>query len=255
MPPSQFRHSSRCRLATPARRRLQLSGAGGFSAAVEEQAIRALRGGSGGPDLQAFVQSETARRLLAECGSAVVEISEIRGKEPIEMAVGVSNFDTAYAMTVHLAEKGYRKIAFVSTPVHGNDRLQQRCIGYRQAIADRGLPDQPRLEVEVPITPRGGAEALGAIMDGDPEVDVIFFPATRSRSAPCRSATAAAGASRNGSPSPATATWISAPSSFRRSPPSMCRATKWGAARSPSCCIACRPDASTRRSLPSTFPS
>ena len=149
---------------------------GDFSAEAEEQAIRALLGWKpAGLILQAFVQSETARRLLAECGSAVVEISEIRGKEPIEMAVGVSNFDTAYAMTVHLAEKGYRKIAFVSTPVHGNDRLQQRCIGYRQAIADRGLPDQPRLEVEVPITPRGGAEALGAIMDGDPEVDVIFF--------------------------------------------------------------------------------
>jgi LacI family gluconate utilization system Gnt-I transcriptional repressor len=149
---------------------------GDFSAEAEEQAIRALLGWKpAGLILQAFVQSETARRLLAECGSAVVEISEIRGKEPIEMAVGVSNFDTAYAMTVHLAEKGYRKIAFVSTPVHGNDRLQQRCIGYRKAIADRGLPDQPRLEVEVPITPRGGAEALGAIMDGDAEVDVIFF--------------------------------------------------------------------------------
>ena len=48
------------------------------------------------------------------------------------MAVGISNFETAYAMTAHLATKGYKRIGFVSTPIHGNDRLQQRRIGYRR---------------------------------------------------------------------------------------------------------------------------
>ena len=148
---------------------------GDFTAEAEEKAIRALLGWKpAGWILQAFVQSEAARELLIGGGSPVVEISEIRGKEPIDMAVGVSNFDTAYAMTAFLADKGYQKIAFVSTPVHGNDRLQQRRIGYRQALIDRGFAYAKELDVEVPITPQGGADALRMITERDSSVDVIF---------------------------------------------------------------------------------
>lgn len=148
---------------------------GEFVPEAEDAAIRALLGWRpAGLILQAFVQDETTRRLLAESPVPVVEISEIRGKQPIDMAVGVSNFETAYAMTAHLADKGYRKIAFVSTPVHGNDRLQQRRIGYRQAMEDLGLHYNPKLEVEVPITPQGGAEALRILTARDPKVEVIF---------------------------------------------------------------------------------
>lgn len=148
---------------------------GDFTAAVEEQAIRALLGWRpAGLILQAFVQSRAARALLAESGTPLVEISEIRGRRPIDMAVGVSNHETAYAMTAHLAAKGYRHIGFVSTPIHGNDRLRQRRIGYRQALADRGLPYQPTMEVEVPITTQGGAAALRILTGRHPELDVIF---------------------------------------------------------------------------------
>ncbi len=148
---------------------------GDFAAPAEEQAIRALLGWRpAGLILQAFVQSSVARQFLADSGVPVVEISEIRGKRPIDMAVGVSNFETAYAMTAHLASKGYKKIAFVSTPIHGNDRLQQRRIGYRQAMTDLGLHYNPDLEVEVPITPQGGGEALRLLTARDPKVQVIF---------------------------------------------------------------------------------
>ena len=126
----------------------------------DRQSARSSAGGRRRLILQAFVQSLPARRLLADSGVTVVEISEIRGKKPIDMAVGVSNFETAYAMTSHLATKGYKRIGFVSTPIHGNDRLQQRRIGYRQAMADLGLTTKQDLEVEVPMTPLGGAEAL-----------------------------------------------------------------------------------------------
>ena len=47
--------------------------------------------------------------ILTGSGVPVVEISEIRGKKPIDMAVGISNFETAYAMTAHLASKGYKQ--------------------------------------------------------------------------------------------------------------------------------------------------
>ena len=112
---------------------------GEFTVAAEEEAIRTLLGWRpAGMILQSFVQSETARALLVSSRVAVVEISEIKGRAPIDMAVGVSNFETAYAMTMHLARKGYRRIGFVSTPIHGNDRLRQRRTGYHAALADLG---------------------------------------------------------------------------------------------------------------------
>ncbi|MBB5752186.1 substrate-binding domain-containing protein [Prosthecomicrobium pneumaticum] len=148
---------------------------GDFTSAAEERAIRGMLGWRpSGMILQAFVQSPAARELLEASGLPVVEISEIRGKMPIDMAVGVSNFETAYAMTAHLAARGYRRIGFVSTPIHGNDRLRQRRIGYRQAIADLGHAYPVDLEVEVPITPSGGAEAVRALVARDAALDVVF---------------------------------------------------------------------------------
>jgi LacI family gluconate utilization system Gnt-I transcriptional repressor len=148
---------------------------GEFSLEAEDEAIRALLGWRpAGLILQAFVQGGFARSMLADAGLPIVEISEIRGNEPIDMAVGVSNFETAYAMTTYLAAKGYRRIGFVSTPIHGNDRLRQRRIGYRRAVADLGLDGAPDLEVEVAITPQGGAEALRTLMAREPELDVLF---------------------------------------------------------------------------------
>jgi LacI family gluconate utilization system Gnt-I transcriptional repressor len=148
---------------------------GDFASAAEERAIRALLGWRpAGLILQAFVQSAAARALLRESGAPIVEISEISGRRPIDMTVGVSNFEVAYAMTKHLAGKGYCHIGFVSTPIHGNDRLRQRRIGYRQALADLGLPYEPSMEVEVPITPQGGGAALRILTGRHPELDVIF---------------------------------------------------------------------------------
>ncbi|MBZ9938427.1 LacI family DNA-binding transcriptional regulator [Mesorhizobium sp. BR1-1-16] len=148
---------------------------GDFAPGAEENAIRTLLGWQpAGLILQAFVQSDAARRLLISGRVPIVEISEVRGRDPIDMALGVSNFDTAYAMTSHLLDKGYRRIGFVSTPVHGNDRLQQRRIGYRQALLDRGHSYPAPLEVELPITPAGGADAVSILTERDAALDVIF---------------------------------------------------------------------------------
>src|SRR2546423_14439621 len=77
-------------------------------------------------------------------------------------------------MPSHLVERGSRRIGFVSTPIHGNDRLQQRRIGYQRALLDRGHRYAQNLEIEVPITPQGGAEALHLLSRRDGELDVIF---------------------------------------------------------------------------------
>ena len=149
---------------------------GELTATAEEHAIRSLIAWRpAGMILQAFVQSRKSKQLLADYGAPVVEISEVRGRKPIDSAVGVSNFDTAYAMTRHLAAKGYQRIGFVGMPAHGNDRLSQRRVGYRQALKDAGLAYDPAQEIEVPMTLVGGSEALQILMGRGFDPDVIFF--------------------------------------------------------------------------------
>jgi LacI family gluconate utilization system Gnt-I transcriptional repressor len=149
---------------------------GEFTAEDEERAVRTMLGWRpAGMVLQSFVQSEAARQLLVTNGIPVVEISEIKGHKPIDMVVGISNFDTAYAMTMHLAARGYKRIGFVSTPIHANDRLRQRRAGYHAALKEIGAAKLPDLEVEVPLTARGGAEALDTLTRRDPSTDAIFF--------------------------------------------------------------------------------
>lgn len=149
---------------------------GEFTQEDEERSIRTLLGWRpAGMILQSFVQSEVARQLLVSSGAPVIEISEIKGRQPIDMVVGVSNFETAYAMTMHLAAKGYKRIGFVSTPIHGNDRLQQRRTGYQAALTELGIENHASMEVEVPITAAGGSEALATLTDRHKDIDAIFF--------------------------------------------------------------------------------
>ena len=149
---------------------------GEFTPEAEDRSIRTILGWRpAGLILQSFVQSDAARQLITATKVPVVEISEIRGGTPINMAVGVSNFETAHAMTRHLASKGYRKIGFVSTPIHGNDRLQQRRTGYHAALNELGFANHADLEVEVPITAEGGARALVQLTDLHTDIDAIFF--------------------------------------------------------------------------------
>lgn len=149
---------------------------GEFTTEAEERSIRALIGWRpAGMILQSFVQSDAARTLLENGTAPIVEISEIKGRKPIDMVVGVSNFETAYAMTMHLAAKGYKRIGFVSTPIHGNDRLQQRRIGYHAALAELGVKNRTGMEVEVPLTAQGGAEALIKLTERHKDIDAIFF--------------------------------------------------------------------------------
>lgn len=149
---------------------------GEFNPDDEERAVRTMLGWRpAGMILQSFVQSEAARQLLVTNGIPVVEISEIKGRKPIDMVVGISNFDTAYAMTMHLAARGYKRIGFVSTPIHANDRLRQRRAGYHAALKEIGADKPPDLEVEVSLTAAGGARALDILTKRDPATDAIFF--------------------------------------------------------------------------------
>jgi LacI family gluconate utilization system Gnt-I transcriptional repressor len=95
--------------------------------------------------------------------------------EPIDVAVGFSNRDAACAMTLHLAQRGYRRIAFVNGPSNMNERARHRAEGYHVALDLTGLA---YLAIEVvtddeAIRAETGTQALDVLMTRSPRPDVF----------------------------------------------------------------------------------
>jgi DNA-binding LacI/PurR family transcriptional regulator len=87
--------------------------------------------------------------------------------------VDVDNQRGAMQAVAHLAEQGRKRIALVSGPhdmVAGIDRLT----GYRQALADSGLPHDLALEEAGNFTYPSGVAAMNALLERCPDLDAVF---------------------------------------------------------------------------------
>jgi LacI family gluconate utilization system Gnt-I transcriptional repressor len=144
---------------------------------VEESQIRSLL--ERRPDalvLTGLTHTPGARDLLRTFGVPVVETWET-GDQPVDMVVGYSNREAAYAMTSQLLKAGYRNVVFVNGPSENNERARHRAEGYRTAMEDAGLGPLPVHVVhdEDAILPETGARALRALRDQTPHADALFF--------------------------------------------------------------------------------
>ncbi len=126
--------------------------------------------------LTGFTHSEASRELLRGVGIPVVEIWDLR-ENPIDMAVGYSNFEAARQMTRHVEARGRRNIASIGATLTSADHMQHRHAGYVAALEEAGLPLRSDLVLEVPppMSVQKGAEALVEILDRDRGVDAICF--------------------------------------------------------------------------------
>ena len=147
----------------------------GYSLEVEAQLVAAfVAQRPSGLVITGVTHAERTRSLLARAGIPVVETWSL-SSEPIDMLVGFSNEDAAYAMVRHLAGLGYRKIALVSAPVADNDRAASRVEGYRKAVRELGLACDPRLEREASFSLRNGALALQELLAEHRGIEAVFF--------------------------------------------------------------------------------
>lgn len=151
-----------------------LLGNAGFSVAKEERLIvEFLARRADGLYLTGTTHSPRIRELLRRTGLPTVEIAALP-EDPIDMVVGFSNDGAAHAMTRHLARRGYRHVAFFSPPTSDNERQTQRLAGYRRAVREHGLTDDPRLIAEMPIDLGSAASELRALLDRYPAADAVF---------------------------------------------------------------------------------
>jgi len=79
-------------------------------------------------------------------------------------SVYINNYESAYAATWHLIEKGHKKIAHIS----GNDLMLHTCErqqGYRKALEEAGLFYDTELIQKGDFTPFSGYAAMKALLD------------------------------------------------------------------------------------------
>jgi LacI family gluconate utilization system Gnt-I transcriptional repressor len=147
----------------------------GFSPKEEEALVSAFLARR--PDalyLTGVTHTLGTRRMLDAARIPVVETGTLTDT-PIDMVVGYSNVEAARAMTHALIERGRCRIAYVGqTGREYIDRVRDRHAGYVLALRDRGRDPDPRLQVEVELSYRGGAAGLGELLDRGHAIDAVF---------------------------------------------------------------------------------
>lgn len=140
----------------------------GYSAKREEQLVRSLLGYK--PDaivLTGFTHTPATRTLLRGRGIPVVETWNV-GPDPIDMAAGFSNEQSALEMTRYLISRGHTRLAYHGGTQSDNDRTLAREAGFRQALSEAGLPATERWIRSAPMELQSGAELAREVMSTRP---------------------------------------------------------------------------------------
>lgn len=120
-----------------------------------------------------FHLSSVQLRPLLERGVAIVRLEPTRkrvGPLPLDN-IYVDNTGAAHAATTFLIERGHRRIAMLA----GRSGPQQaRVRGYRQAMADHGLPVSDGLVMGSGFTEDDGYRDMQAILAHDPRPTAVF---------------------------------------------------------------------------------
>jgi len=117
-------------------------------------------------------QTPESRRIMEAMKCPTVQIMEI-GPDPVDMMVGFSHYDAAFAAISHLIAQGFARIGILGARM--DPRVQRRLDGYRDAMKAAGLFD-PRLIV---TTPTPTSMTLGGTLFADlltrvPDLDAVF---------------------------------------------------------------------------------
>jgi LacI family gluconate utilization system Gnt-I transcriptional repressor len=117
-------------------------------------------------------QTEESRLVMEAINCPIVQIMEI-GSAPVDMMVGFSHYDAAFAAVSHLISQGRKRIGFLGARM--DPRVQRRLEGYRQAMKEAGLLD-PNLILTTP-TPTAmtlGGTLLADLLAKAPDLDAVF---------------------------------------------------------------------------------
>jgi LacI family gluconate utilization system Gnt-I transcriptional repressor len=145
-----------------------------YDAGEEEQLLRGqLLHRPAGMLVTGFDRSEATRALIAGSGVPCVHLMETSAT-PGVYSVGLSQAEGSAAMTRHLLERGFRRIAFAAAQL--DPRTLQRLEGWRRALRAAGRHSSTLEWLNpAPSSLELGGAMLEQILGQSPPVDAIFF--------------------------------------------------------------------------------
>ena len=117
-------------------------------------------------------QTGESRTVMEAMNCPIVQIMEV-GPDPVDMMVGFSHYDAAFAAISHLVSQGRRRIGFLGARM--DPRVQRRLDGYRDAMKAASIFD-PNLILTTP-TPTAmtlGGTLLADLLAKAPDLDAVF---------------------------------------------------------------------------------
>lgn len=117
-------------------------------------------------------QSDHARRMIELADIPVIQTMELTG-DPIDINIGISQHQAAYAATRHLLDLGHRRIGHMSARLDA--RARRRIEGYRQAMEEAGLDPTDTIAA----SPQPSSFALGTqlfteLITKTPAIEAVF---------------------------------------------------------------------------------
>ena len=149
-------------------------GYSGYSQAEEERLLRSLLGYQ--PEaviLTGFTHTSGTRELLQRYRGPVLETWNM-GPKPIDMAVGFSNDEAAYAMACYLIGRGHELLAYAGGTQADNDRTRAREAGFRRALSQHGLLAREDLICSLPMEFESGVELARKLARMKRPPDAVF---------------------------------------------------------------------------------
>lgn len=117
-------------------------------------------------------QTAESRSVMEAMNCPIAQIMEI-GPDPVDMMIGFSHYDAAFAAVSHLIGQGFRRIGFLGAQM--DPRVQRRFDGYRDAMKTASLFD-PRLIVTTPVPTSVtlGGTLLADLLSRSSDSDAVF---------------------------------------------------------------------------------
>lgn len=118
--------------------------------------------------------TEAARAMLRRAGCPVVEIMDVDG-EAVDAAVGISHARAGRLTAEAILASGYRRVGFLGTKMPLDHRARKRFEGFRDRLAEAGLPIAAQELYEGGSSLLKGREMTAAILARARDLDVLYY--------------------------------------------------------------------------------
>ncbi|QIG49768.1 LacI family DNA-binding transcriptional regulator [Nordella sp. HKS 07] len=144
-----------------------------YSPLEEEKAIVTLLGQRPEALILADVdQTPYARELLEHAGIPIVQTMGLTDT-PIDINIGISQYEAGGLATRHLIDLGHRRIGTLAARL--DSRTRNRVAGYTDAMKAAGYFDETLLELSPrPSTVRQGGELFSVLLARRPDLEAVF---------------------------------------------------------------------------------